>query len=90
MSILEENIKKKVDEYMNNNIQNINENIGGIFLYGFITGVIASYSGLLPYFAGISSGIILVKKYDYVASYVVENFVNIFQYIKATSLINNK
>ena len=88
MSIPEENIQKKVDEYMNNNIHKINENIAGIFLYGFITGIIASYSGLLPYFAGISSGIILVKKYDYIACYIVENCVNIFQYIKATSLLH--
>lgn len=81
MSKVEEKIKKILNDHMYNNTKNINEQIGGIFLYGFITGIIASYSGLLSYLAGISTGIILSKKYDYISCYISKNAVDIFQYV---------
>ena len=66
---------------MDNNMKNINNRIGGVFLYGFMTGVIASYSGFLSYFAGISTGIVLVKKYDYISCYISENAIVMFEYV---------
>ena len=78
------NIKKLFDENMNNNIKNINEQISGVFLYGFITGVVASYSGFLSYGAGILTGIMVCKKYDYITSYIAEQSTLFYQ------TINNK
>ena len=89
MSKAEEKIKKILDDHMHNNMKNINEQIGGIFLYGFITGVIASYSGLLSYLAGISTGIILSKKYEYISCYISKNAVIMFQYVNK-QWFNNK
>jgi hypothetical protein len=77
---MEEEVKKLLEDYENRNIKNVNDRIEGIFIYGFIIGIIASYSGLLSYFAGISTGIIFSKKYDYICTYVSESSINMFQY----------
>ena len=80
---IEERLKKILDNQLEQHISIINENISGVFLYGFIAGVIMSYSGFLSYFAGIGTGIIISKKYKYIsyqitekASYLFQNVIN--------------
>jgi hypothetical protein len=78
-----EKLKKLLDEQTNNQLKTINERVSGIFLYGFIVGIIMSYSGFLSYFAGIGTGILVSRKYKYIshqitekASYVFQNVIN--------------
>lgn len=86
----EDKIKQLFNDYMDANVKNINEQISGIFIYGFITGIIASYSGFLPYGAGITTGIIICKKYDYMISYMSETAVSFFQSINSKLFTKNK
>ena len=89
MSKIEDKMRNLLDDYMVNNVKKINERVGGVFLYGFMTGVIASYSGFISYIAGISTGIIIAKKYDYISYYISENCVELFQYINNLMYNNN-
>jgi hypothetical protein len=74
----EERIKKILDEQMNHNVDVINERIGGVFIYGFIAGVIMSYSGFLSYFAGICTGIVISNKYKFISHQISEKTTYIF------------
>ncbi len=75
----EDRIRKLLDEQTNRNIKIVNDKIGGIFLYGFILGVIMSYSGFLSYFAGIGTGILVAKKYEFVSHKISEKAMYVFQ-----------
>lgn len=84
----EDKIKKILDSQLEQHISIMNERATGIFLYGFIAGVIMSYSGFLSYFAGIGTGVLIAKKYDYIsyqitekASYLFQNVVNKYKHI---------
>jgi hypothetical protein len=70
----EEIVKKILDDKLNS----INEKIGGIFVYGFISGVIMCYSGFLSYFCGIGTGIIIANKYSFVSNQISEKVTYIF------------
>jgi hypothetical protein len=75
----EERIKKMLDDNLYNHINIVNERVSGIFLYGFIAGVIMSYSGFLAYFAGVGTGILISKKYKYISSQITEKASYLFQ-----------
>ena len=75
----EEKINKLFDSKLEEHISVLNERIGGVFLYGFIVGVVVSYSGFLSYFAGIGTGVLIAKKYEYISYQITE---------KATCLLN--
>ena len=79
----EEKIKKLLDENLERHVSIMNERVSGVFLYGFMVGVIMSYSGFLSYFAGIGTGVLISKKYKYIsyqitekASYIFQNIIN--------------
>jgi hypothetical protein len=74
-----EKLKKLLDEQTNNQLKIINERVSGIFLYGFIVGIIMSYSGFLSYFAGIGTGILVSRKYKYISHQITEKASYIFQ-----------
>ena len=82
----EEKIKRMLDSQLEQQLSTINERVAGVFLYGFISGVIMSYSGFLSYFAGIGTGVLITKKYEYIsyqitekASYLFQNGVNMYK-----------
>lgn len=79
----EEKLKKLLDDNLERHVSVVNERLSGVFLYGFIVGVIMSYSGFLAYFAGIGTGVLISKKYKYIsyqitekASYIFQNIIN--------------
>ena len=79
----EEKITRLLNEHTNKHVEIVNERMSGVFLYGFIAGVIMSYSGFLSYFAGIGTGVLISRKYKYIsyqisekASYIFQNVVN--------------
>jgi hypothetical protein len=74
-----EKLRKILDEQTNNQLKIINERVSGIFLYGFIVGIIMSYSGFLSYFAGIGTGIVVSRKYKYISHQITEKVSYIFQ-----------
>ena len=75
----DDRIRKLLDEQINRNINSVNDRIGGIFVYGFILGVIMSYSGFLSYFAGVGTGIVVAKKYKFISHQISEKAMYIFQ-----------
>jgi hypothetical protein len=74
----EERIKKMLEDHMDNQITIVNDRIGGVFVYGFIAGVIMSYSGFLSYFAGIGTGIAIANKYKFISNQISEKMTYIF------------
>ena len=77
----EDRIKKILD----NQLTTINDHASGIFLYGFIAGVIMSYSGFLSYITGIGTGILISNKYKYIAYQITEKAGYLFQNVLNTS-----
>ena len=75
----EERMKKLLNDQLNDHLNVINERLSGVFLYGFIVGIIISYSGFLSYFAGIGTGIIISKKYIYFSYQITEKVSYLFQ-----------
>lgn len=85
----EEKLKKLLDDQIDKHISIVNDRVSGVFLYGFIAGVIMSYSGFLSYFAGIGTGVMIAKKYKYISYQITENFTYFFQNI-INQVIPNK
>jgi hypothetical protein len=75
----EERIKKMLDDNLDERVKIINESFSGVFLYGFISGIIMSYSGFLGFFFGIGTGILISKKYKYISSQITEKASYLFQ-----------
>jgi hypothetical protein len=80
----EKEINTLLNDKFEKHINDMNERLSGVFLCGFMVGVIASYSGFLSYLSGIGTGVILVNKYSYFssqisdkASYIFQNVLNI-------------
>ena len=76
---MEERIKKLLEENESKKINEMNERISGIFIYGMIMGIIMSYSGFLPYISGIGTGIFLSKKYKFITCQISDKISYIFQ-----------
>lgn len=81
----EEKLRNMLDEQLDKHVEVVNERVSGVFLYGFIVGIIMSYSGFLAYFAGIGTGVLIARKYEFIsyqitekASYLFQNVVNHF------------
>lgn len=74
-------LKKLLDEKIENYNNSLNDRIGGVFFYGFIIGVIMSYSGFLSYFSGIGTGIIIATKYKFISHQISEKTMYIFNNI---------
>ena len=75
----EEKMKKFLNDQLNDHLNIINERLSGVLLYGFISGIIMSYSGFLSYFAGIVTGIIISRKYTYISYQITEKVSYLFQ-----------
>ena len=83
----EEKINNIMAIHLNEFVQEMNKSnthLSGMFLYGVIVGVIASYSGFLGYFAGVGSGLILSSNYIYLSKQITNNMGSIFQNIMST------
>ena len=75
----EERMKKLLNDQLTDHLNIINERLSGVLLYGFISGIIMSYSGFLSYFAGIGTGIIISQKYTYISYQITEKVSYLFQ-----------
>lgn len=79
----EEKLKRMLDEQMEKHIEKhievVNERAGGMFLYGFIVGVIMSYGGFLSYVAGVGTGVMLSQKYKYIVYQITDKVGYMFQ-----------
>ena len=84
----EKDINKFLDDKFEKHINEMNERLSGIFLCGFMVGVIASYSGFLSYLSGVGTGVILVNKYSYLSSQIADKASVIFQNV--LNIINLK
>jgi len=66
----EEKLRKILKEETKEQVDLINDSVGGVFLYGVIVGIIISYTGFLGYFAGVGSGMLISSKYKYISEQV--------------------
>lgn len=78
MSKTEERLKKVLTEINNDHKNKIDQQIYGIFLCGFMTGVIFSYTSLLGYSAGFITGIIINNNFSNKFNEYIENINYIF------------
>lgn len=63
MSKIEERLKNVLNEINTEHKQKIDQQIYGIFLFGFIIGILFSYTSLLGYSAGFVTGIIACNNF---------------------------
>lgn len=79
MSRNEEKLKKLLLEID----QKRNENLNGIFFFGFIIGIITSFSGLLGIISGLFLGFIISSYYQDFSNKIVRFISNMFnQYME--------
>ena len=71
----------QINKHFKNENDKVSEKKGGIVLYGFILGIIMSYSGFLSYFAGVGTGIIFSRKYSDISYQITDKFTSISQNI---------
>ena len=62
--------------------QIISDKAYGLFLFGFISGIVFSYSGFGGYLFVVISGIMIGKHYDKISSMIVNNTITMFSRVK--------
>jgi transketolase N-terminal domain/subunit len=80
----EDRIQKILEDHTQKELDRLNEKVSGIFLYGVVIGVIASYSGFLGYGLGVCSGIVLAGKYKHITTQVSTTMIRYFDTIVST------
>lgn len=62
----------------------IDKRVSGIFLSGFIAGIIASMTGLIPFIVGMLSGILISNdnSVQWIKKILISSFCNIYKQIK--------
>lgn len=81
---MEDRIHKILEDHTQKELDCLNEKVSGVFLYGVVIGVIASYSGFLGYGAGVCSGIILAGKYKNITFQISTAMISYFDTIVST------
>jgi len=94
MSKTEERLRNVLNEMNSKHKQKIDQQIYGIFLFGFMMGVIFSYTNLLGYSAGFVTGIIACNNFPTKALDRIEDlnhiFSNVLNKIKIMLYADNK
>lgn len=75
---MEERIKVMMKEMNDAHSEYIDERISGIFLFGFIMGLVFSYTGIIGFVCGVATGIVLARKYPKTALRTTENTTGVF------------
>ena len=78
MSKMEEKIKLILDEKHIESQNKLNSQINGIFLFGFISGIIFSYSNIIGYIGGFFLGIIIRNNLSKKTEKIIENSLKLF------------
>ena len=63
--------------------EHVNGRVTSIFLYGLIVGLIISYAGILPYFAGVGSGFIFYRHFSQSSENVTHWIIDCFHKFQA-------
>ncbi len=76
-------MKQVLQEYLDDKEHklrsNINDQALGIFLWGFITGALFSYTSLLPFILGTAFGIAALRKNPYMSNYIIDRCTTVIQ-----------
>lgn len=78
MSKMKEKIKLILDEKYIESQNKLNSQINGIFLFGFISGIIFSYSNIIGYIGGFFLGIIIRNNLSKKTEKIIENSLKLF------------
>ena len=85
---MEDKLKNILITLNNEHEKKINEQISGIFLFGFMIGIIFSYTGFLGYSSGFITGIVLRNHFSKQISEFMEK-TNYVYYIIIKKVKNN-
>ena len=88
---MEERVRTIMIELNQNHRKYMNERISGIFSFGFVMGLIFSYTGILGFISGIIVGIVLARKFPDDALETTQITTNVFYnaFMQARTYIND-
>jgi uncharacterized membrane protein required for colicin V production len=90
MTKMEDRVKTLLSTMNDKHQKKIDQQISGIFLFGFMTGIVFSYTGILGYIAGFLAGVVVrnsfSKKSQEFVEKSVDTFYNVFN--KAKTVLN--
>lgn len=78
MTKMEDRLKLIIQETNKDHQEKIEKQISGIFLFGFMIGIIFSYTGFLGYTAGVITGIMMKNKFSRESYSFIEQKIQIF------------
>ena len=94
MSKIEERLKSVLNEINTEHKQKIDQQIYGIFLFGFMMGIMFSYTSLLGYSSGFVTGVIVSNNFPKKLQERIEDlnyiFSNIFNKMKTMIHLKEK
>ena len=83
---INENHQTKIDQQLSDHQTKMDQQLSSLFLFGFVSGFIFSYTGLMGFIVGFSSGLIIrnnfsKKSYDTIEM-ITDVFFNILNKVK--------
>ena len=78
MTKMEDRIKIMMTEMQETHKKYIDDRISGIFLFGFVMGLVFSYTGIIGFVCGVATGIVLARKFPQKALRTTENTTSVF------------
>lgn len=80
MTKMEERVQFLLNSHLEKEKKYVNERLSGIFIFGFICGVIISYSGFLGYSFGVGTGVALSQYYSRYTGRVTKKIILLFNH----------
>lgn len=89
---MEDRVKTLLTNMNDEHQQKIDQQISGIFLFGFLAGIVFSYTSILGYSAGFLTGVIIRNSFSKKSQEFIEKCIDIFYniYNKAKIMLNIK
>jgi len=79
---MEESTKQQIKDALKEHLEQCNEQtskqLTGVFLYGIVTGIILSYSGILGFSSGIGAGMFFRHQHNTTSTAIIDTVVSRF------------
>jgi hypothetical protein len=75
---INEDHQTKIDKQIYDHQTKIDQQFSGIFLFGFLSGVVFSYTGLMGFVVGFSTGLVIRNSFSKKSYETIENVTDIF------------
>jgi hypothetical protein len=89
---INEDHQTKIDQQLSGHQTKIDQQLSGIFLFGFLSGVVFSYTGFMGFVVGFSTGLVIRNSFSKKSYETIEKVSDIFFNIlnKAKIMLNVK